>query len=253
VVDSCEALGAELFLLRLILPGPDEAAAFQAGQFAQLAVPGHALPRPFSILRSRNGKLELLVKQVGSGTAWLAGRRAGDRVATLWPLGHGFRHRLAEDGRTLPWLLVGGGVGIAPLIALQEQESRRERLRLLFGYRDRAPAEASARLHPGLEVLLATEDGSLGFPGRVTELLSHVLEEGPARLFCCGPAAMMEAVAALARERDLPCLLSLETLMGCGIGICVGCAVPCPDGGYALACQAGPVFPSTELVPGGLA
>ena len=254
-VVEARGMGAGLHLLALALPGRDPGeGGFRAGQFAQLAVPGRALPRPFSILRSAAGRLEFLVKAVGPGTNWLAARRSGQAVPALWPLGRGFRDKLREDDRGETWLLVGGGVGIPPLIALKEQAGDRPGIELLFGHRDAATARAAALLHPGLEPHLATEDGSLGFAGRVTGLLKKTLDEHAAaspaqllRIFCCGPDPMMEAVAALAKERSLPCLLSLETLMGCGIGICVGCAVPRAGGGFALACQEGPVFSTDEL------
>ena len=247
---ASRSLGADLHELSLALPGRDpRESQFRAGQFAQLAVSGRALPRPFSILRAAPGRLDFLVKMVGPGTRWLAQAAPGTPVPALWPLGHGFQDRLDGGGLDETWLLVGGGVGIAPLIALKEELGARSRVELFFGHRDGATARAAALLHPGLDVCVATEDGALGWPGRVTGLLEKALEErpGPLRLFCCGPDPMMEAVARLAARRGLPCLLSLETLMGCGIGICVGCAVPRAGGGFALACQEGPVFPAQEL------
>lgn len=250
-VREIRELGADQF--HLILEREPDAATpiFRAGQFAQLAVPGHALPRPFSILRAGPDRLEFLVKVVGPGTTWLAERRPGERLSVLWPLGHGFLDRLPADADPAEeGLLVGGGVGIAPLIALWEQEAGRRPLRAAFGFRDRPGVSAARALQPELEMEISTEDGSVGRAGRVTDLLSDWLAQAPERarrIFCCGPEPMMEAVARLARAAGVPCLLSLETLMGCGIGICVGCAVPAAAGGFHLACQAGPVFPLNEL------
>jgi len=246
VVD-CRDLGAGYSLLTLSPAGPP---AFRAGQFAQLAVPGRVLPRPFSILDESPRGQEFLVKVVGPGTAWLAGLQPGEVVPVLAPLGHGWLDRLPPTPAEEEWLLVGGGVGVAPLLALAAQAPASRRTTILFGYRDAAQARALAALHPGREVQVATEDGSLGLRGRVTDLLARWLEEESRprrRVFCCGPEPMMEAVAALCRTRGLPCHLSLETLMGCGIGICVGCAVPVAGGGYRLACQDGPVFEAGEL------
>jgi dihydroorotate dehydrogenase electron transfer subunit len=251
---ECRALGVGYFLLTVEAGG---APSFRAGQFAQLAVPGRVLPRPFSILRETPRGQEFLIKVVGPGSEWLAARRPGDELAVLAPLGHGWLDRLPETDDGEEWLLVGGGVGVAPLLALAEQMEavHGRRSAILFGYRDAGQAVALASLHPGREVQLATEDGSAGMRGRVTDLLLRELERRPdhrPRVFCCGPEPMMEAVAVLCRGRGLSCHLSLETLMGCGIGICVGCAVPMAGGGYRLACQEGPVFEAGELAaPGG--
>lgn len=250
-VVECRSLGAGYSRLTLS-PGPGGTPAFRAGQFAQLAVPGRVLPRPFSILDEHGRGQDFLVKVVGPGTSWLAERRPGDVVPVLAPLGHGWLDRLPAVAAEEEWLLVGGGVGVAPLLALAAQAPDGQAATILFGYRDAAQARALASLHPGREVKVATEDGSLGLHGRVTDLLARQVEEDPPRprrIFCCGPEPMMEAVAALCRGRGLPCHLSLETLMGCGIGICVGCAVPVAGGGFRLACQDGPVFEAGELAP----
>jgi len=244
---ECRSLGADYSLLVLDAAGE---AGFRAGQFAQLAVPGRVLPRPFSILRETARGQEFLIKVVGTGTAWLAAREPGDELAVLAPLGHGWLDRLPPVDPEEEWLMVGGGVGVAPLLALAEQAPPGRRARVLFGYRDAQQARALATLHPGREIQLATEDGSLGLRGRVTDLARREWDDRPPRaqrVFCCGPEPMMEAVAALCRSRGLPCHLSLETLMGCGIGICVGCAVPVAQGGFRLACQDGPVFEAGEL------
>jgi dihydroorotate dehydrogenase electron transfer subunit len=248
-VKECRELGAELYHLVLQQEsGQGEDPAFAAGQFAQLAVPGHVLPRPFSILRSSTDALEFLVRRVGPGSAWLCSRKPGEEIPVLWPLGKSFQELLPPEAADEELLLVGGGVGIAPLLAFHEQWKGARRL--LFGHREAASVKACLPIMGKAQPLLSTEDGSHGVHGRVTRLLEIVLEaeaDRPRRILCCGPEAMMAAVAALAKDRHLPCLLSLETLMGCGIGICVGCAVPLASGQTALACQAGPVFHAHAL------
>lgn len=238
-------LGADLLVLSLECP-PDEAAArFSAGQFMQLSLPGLALPRPFSILRCSNGLLDVLVKEVGRATRMLGALRAGDLVPATWPLGNGFTARGASTG---DWLLVGGGVGIAPLIAFAEQHPQATRA-LLFGFRDRIQAESSLAIVPKApRLLLSTEDGSLGEQGRVTDLLEKADWGADTGVLCCGPDPMMDAVAARCRQLGRTCLLSLETYMGCGFGICVGCAVQRADGSVSLCCKEGPVFPASELL-----
>lgn len=246
---SCQDLGAELFHLTLgPLSDPVARPAFQAGQFAQMAVPGHALPRPFSILNATPAGVEFLVKRVGPGTDWLCSRASGEEIPVLWPLGRGFQDLLPEQAQAEDMLLVGGGVGIAPLLAFHAQWAGRSVA--LFGHRDSASVAACQALMGATPALLSTEDGSQGFHGRVTALLEDFLaSHGVAgkRILCCGPEAMMAAVYAVAKAHAIPCLLSLETLMGCGIGICVGCAVPLATGEKALACQGGPVFDAATL------
>lgn len=249
-VRSVQELGGDQVLLSLDLRDLPGGAEFRAGQFAQLAVPGRVLPRPFSILRAGAGRLDFLVKVVGEGSAWLARRAAGDELSVVWPLGHGWLDSLDSPASDEMWLLAGGGVGIAPLIALWEQEAARRPLLAAFGFRNRAGVEAVRPLLEGMDVRFSTEDGSLGHAGRLPGLLDRLLGElmpRALRIFCCGPDPLMEAVARQAQAAGLPCRLSLETLMGCGIGICVGCAVPRPEGGFQLACQAGPVFEAEEL------
>lgn len=248
-VASNVELGAGLFHLVLAHAEAEvQVPAFAAGQFAQLAVPGLTLPRPFSILRCTPQHLEFLVRQVGPGSQWLCQRQVGDRVPVLWPLGSSFSQLLPPEALEEELLLVGGGVGIAPLIAFKEQWPGP--CRLLFGHRTAQDARVNALLAPDLEVDISTEDGSLGFHGRVTGLLTQVLGQPgrrPRRVLSCGPEAMMDAVATLAAAHGVPCSLSLETMMGCGIGICVGCAVPLANGRVALACQEGPVFQADQV------
>ena len=156
-VVECRALGAGYSLLTL---APAATAGFRAGQFAQLAVPDRVLPRPFSILDEHARGQEFLIKVVGPGTAWLAERRPGDVVPVLAPLGHGWLDRLPAVPAEEEWLLVGGGVGVAPLLALAAQATAPRRTTILFGYRDAAQARALAALHPGRHVQVGTEDGS---------------------------------------------------------------------------------------------
>lgn len=256
VIES-ENLGESLHRVKLGWPAsPEPLRSFRAGQFAELALPGLVLPRPFSILAADDEGLEFLVQAVGPGSDAIAGLPLGASLRCTWPLGRGFADAIGDDwpqGRD--WLLVGGGVGVAPLIAAaREIEASEARQRPFFGWRGRAHAEAGARLHPDLDVAISTDDGSLGQPGHVHLALEAWLQAGGAAawrrpaLLACGPEPMMAAVSALARRHGLDCWLSLETYMGCGIGICVGCAVavkgPRP---WKLACQDGPVFSTDEL------
>jgi dihydroorotate dehydrogenase electron transfer subunit len=237
------------------------------GQFAMLAAverwgAGEGdrpyVPRAFSVARERDGEWHFLLEDVGPGTRRLCELRAGDGLWALGPLGHGFR----PGGTDLDWrraLLVGGGVGIAPLAILQdtldacangdgsagEWGPGARAVTVLLGFRDRAHAEGAALLH---DARVATDDGSVGHHGYVTELLAEELERDPdARVYACGPPAMLERVRAICERRATPAQLALEAGMACGYGACFGCVVPRRDGSYMRVCVDGPVVDAAEL------
>jgi dihydroorotate dehydrogenase electron transfer subunit len=221
-----------------------------AGQFYMLAAVhcwGAAederpfLPRAFSFLRAGGGALSFMLEDVGPGTSRLAEMTAGDELWITGPLGEGFR---APHDRRRP-LLAGGGVGVPPLAAWASQLGGRPRA--LLGFRDRAHA-AGAAVMSEAEVAVATDDGSVGHHGLVTELLAAELARDPhAVVYSCGPPAMLEAVRALCMEHDVPAQLALEAGMACGFGACYGCVVPVRDGGYVRICVDGPVLDADRL------
>jgi dihydroorotate dehydrogenase electron transfer subunit len=204
------------------------------------------LPRAFSVLRRHDdGTLDFLVEDVGPGTARLAELRPGDGLWILGPLGRGFAAP-RDDRRPI---LAGGGVGIAPL-AIWSDALGPEAL-VLLGFRD-APRAEGAALIPGARV--ATDDGSVGHHGLVTDLLRAELGRDPrAEVYACGPPLMLEAVRALCAELAVPAQLALESGMACGFGACFGCVVP-TRAGYVRLCVDGPVIDAAELesalVPG---
>ena len=174
-------------------------------------------------------------------------------MPTLGPLGKGFVSPL-KDTRVV---LVGGGIGVPPLLYWGLELRQREyRTALLVGARTadkHLPSELLASAADAVH--LATDDGSLGNAGLVTDLLQHELaEEGPCAVYCCGPHGMMQAVAAICLEAQVPCQVSLEEYMACGIGICVGCAVELATakgdtdyGRYARVCVDGPAFDARQI------
>jgi dihydroorotate dehydrogenase electron transfer subunit len=182
------------------------------------------LPRAFSVMRARDGMLEFLLEDVGPGTRRLGELARGDELYLLGPLGHGFSE--PRDGRRP--VLVGGGVGIAPLVIWGDALG--EPLTLL-GFRDAAHAEGAA-LIPHARVITDEE-------GFVTELLRDELDG--AEIYACGPPAMLDAVAAMCREAGVPGQLAMESGMACGFGACFGCVVPTKDG-YVRLCVDGPVI-----------
>jgi dihydroorotate dehydrogenase electron transfer subunit len=224
-----------------------------------------AIPRPFSVYRQVGSELEFLIKAMGRGTRALAACRPGDKLRVIGPLGNGWP-TLSGDGP--PWVMLAGGIGSAPFYmgieqALAGMDSAPpvapEDITLLYGAATSGllyDLEAFSEL--GVRVCAATDDGSMGFEGNVLALLEEqwALERLPrdVRLLACGPDRMLEAVERLARERDLPCWLSLETVMGCGVGICNGCPVATrPEGAMgdwpnAKCCVEGPVFSTRDVV-----
>jgi NAD(P)H-flavin reductase len=187
------------------------------------------LPRAFSVMRARDGELDFLLEDVGPGTNRLCELGEGDGLHLLGPLGNGFAP--PRDGRRP--VLVGGGVGIAPLAMLGEATT-------LLGFRDAEHAEGAA-LMPGAEV--ATDDGSVGHHGLVTDLLDLV---GHIEVYACGPPRMLDAVAALCNDAGVPAQLALESGMACGFGACFGCVVPTKEG-YVRLCVDGPVLEAAAL------
>jgi NAD(P)H-flavin reductase len=197
------------------------------------------LPRAFSFLDAAGGKLSFMLEDVGPGTRRLCRLRAGDELWIMGPLGVGFT--APSDGRRA--LLCGGGVGIPPLAAwARELAGQGIDALALLGFRDAVHA-AGARLLDAAPARIATDDGSVGARGLVTDLLAAALDEDPgATVYACGPPAMLEAVRALCAARDVPAQLALEAGMACGFGACYGCVVPLREGGYARLCVDGPVL-----------
>ena len=197
------------------------------------------LPRAFSVLRARDCELQFLIEDVGPGTKRLCELTPGDDLLLVGPLGNGF----AAPRENREPVLVGGGVGIAPLAILQDGLRRNPPTRL--GFRDAAHAAGAALLR---DPVVATDDGSVGHQGLVTDLLEHELDERGDRVevYACGPPAMLEAVRVMCGERAVPAQLALESGMACGFGACFGCVVPTVDG-YVRLCLDGPVLDAAAL------
>jgi dihydroorotate dehydrogenase electron transfer subunit len=198
------------------------------------------LPRALSVMRALDGVLQFLLEDVGPGTRRLCELGPGDQVWLTGPLGAGFQ----ATARTP--VLVGGGVGIAPLAILSDEicasGTTGSPPATLLGFRDAEHADGGALLR---DPQLATDDGSVGHHGRVTDLLEPLWDE-PIELYACGPPAMLESVRRLAAEHAVPAQLALESPMACGFGACYGCVVATVDG-YRRVCVDGPVFAASEL------
>ena len=228
--------------VELVLADAEAAAAAKPGQFFQVAVAAqHAiLRRPYSVAwvdRAR-GRVGFIFNVVGAGSSWLASRAAGDELDLIGPLGRGFA---IEPGRR-PAVCVAGGLGVAAFPALVEALlALRRPVVFLQGARTADRLLPESRL-PGVDLRLATDDGSAGFRGSVVDLLSPALV-AHADIFACGPTPMLRRLVDAAEKLELPLTrvqVALETPMGCGFGTCLGCVAPRRGGGYLLTCTDGP-------------
>jgi dihydroorotate dehydrogenase electron transfer subunit len=250
-VTGVERLGAYHVITAIDSSGPADP---RPGQFYMLAAAERwgggkderpYLPRAFSYARARRTDeglgLDFLLEAIGPGTQQLAALAPGEGMALVGPLGIGFRPPRPD---TRP-VLVGGGIGTAPLLCLQEELAGVGAAQVLLGFRTAAHAQAAA-LFMG-EPAVATDDGSVGRRGLVSELLGEELERDPsATVFACGPPPMLEAVRALCAERGVPAQLALESAMACGFGACFGCVVPTKEG-YMRLCVDGPILDADQL------
>jgi len=241
-------LAGGYFVLRI--EGCAHLSAATPGQFVMLRGDwgrDPLLPRAFSLLRTRPGGIaEILVKTVGKGSALLEHAPPGARMFVLGPLGVGFPP--PQSG--VRDLLVAGGVGLAPLLWHAERHREKTAVELHYGARSEGDLVLLDDIvRSGAELSIATEDGSRGRKGRVTEALAERLDSlgGDLRVLSCGPTAMLDAVRALAGARRLRCLVSLEGEMACGIGACLGCAVAARSKPYRYVCKDGPVFDAEDL------
>jgi dihydroorotate dehydrogenase electron transfer subunit len=265
VVDNHASGGYRVFSLR-----DGEGPAPAAGQFYMLAAERRweergerpFLPRAFSVAdavaEDDGQRLDFLVEGVGPGTDRLCALEVGEQVWVNGPLGRPFSAPRDVAPAASGAILVGGGIGVAPLAILRRQlADRGVPTRVLLGFRDRAHSGGLDDLFACCEVRLASEDGHAGHKGYVTDLLAVLLQgddAAGAAVFACGPPAMLEAVRLLCANRAVACELAMESPMACGYGACFGCAVPLSDGGYMRLCVDGPVVTGeaieTALVAG---
>ncbi len=245
-------IGDHFFRMRIVLPG---VVKFPPGQFVMIKVSGlddPFLPRPFSVAAVKDNRIDIIYQVVGKGTSVLARVDSGAEIVVTGPLGNGFS--MPEDGdRSV--IMVAGGVGLPPLYffvnTLLEMGFNRRQIYFFYGAR----TEESLLLMDELENLrinlfVATDDGSAGEKGLITDLLLDEIGNIPlpAVAYSVGPNPMMAKVVEIARNLKIKTEVSLETRMACGIGVCLGCTVKPRDRyfaklGYLKVCKHGPVFP----------
>jgi dihydroorotate dehydrogenase electron transfer subunit len=233
-----QQLGDQYF--RLVLKHDGAMQPIVPGQFVEVLVEGSRdvmLRRPISVHDVSDSTLTLLIQIVGNGTRRLAEHAVGDRLNVVYPLGHGFTTTMPSGSRVL---LVGGGAGTAPLLHLSKELKAHDiHCTILLGGRTASLIPVQDDFRPYGNLLLATDDGSLGHHGIVT---THpAFAEHYDMIYTCGPTPMMKAVARSAAQRGIRCEVSLENMMACGVGACL-CCVTDTDQGHRCVCKDGPVF-----------
>ncbi len=221
---------------------PEVASEAKPGQFVMAGCGEECLlPRPFSIhwVNDKGIALFYAVLADGKGTKWLSQRQAGDTVELFGPLGNGF----SIDPAAKNMLLVAGGIGIAPLYFLaQEALKKKYSVTLLYGTADSKRYSTS----PQIKLVRATEDGTIGYKGKVTDLLPQYIDVAD-QVFACGPPPMYRTMAKMPELKDKPVQISLEVRMACGLGVCYGCSIRTKTG-LKQVCKDGPVFDLNDII-----
>lgn len=252
------------------------------GQFVEIKCSDGNEPllrRPLGVHRIRENGIELLYEVVGKGTQLLSKKKSGDTVDIIGPLGNGFDLSRTTHDALRTTIIVAGGIGVAPLVALAEElvhspqsTVHGKKVHVLIGARTKSHILCEAEFKKmGCRVVIATEDGSKGFKGLATDLLRTAHDALRTTIYACGPAAMLKTVAKIAGVKRIPCQVSIEERMACGIGVCLGCPVKIkpisvPDGAYSMrylpsgtgmaastkyeykmVCKDGPVFNAEEI------
>lgn len=216
----------------IAMRAPEIASTVRAGQFVNLGwSPGPLLRRPFSVYRIAGEDIEVVLKAVGAGTSQLLAMEVGDRISCLGPLGRGF-----EIPRSGTAVLISGGLGVAPM-PLAALHARAAGLRVTWVHGARTAIELCGE-SDGDELVWATDDGSRGIRGTAVDAAPNADV-----VLACGPNRMLAAVA----QRWPDAQVAVETYMGCGTGVCLGCAVPLKRGGYDRACSEGPVYRARDI------
>jgi len=242
----------------LAVQGGGIASKAAPGQFLQIKVNEGLQPllrRPFSIHAVRGTLVEILYEVVGEGTTILSKRKAGEFIDIIGPLGNGFSfsagkaNRSGKNKERKP-LLVAGGMGVAPLFFLAKKLKQAKPV-VLIGARTKSQILCEKEfLESGCDVKTATDDGSFGFRGRVTDLLKHqlpIMNYQLSTIYACGPKPMLKEISRIASKHKIPCQISLEAHMACGIGACLGCVVNTKEG-FKRVCKEGPVFNCETIV-----
>lgn len=229
---------------------PNVAAASKAGQFVHIRAEGYTLRRPISIceIDKEKGTIRIVFEVRGGGTDKLSQLFVGDGIDIIAPLGNGFT--IKEIPRNKNVIVVGGGIGVPPMCGVA---SCYKNVKAIIGFRSKDKVILEEDLKSlGADVTVCTDDGSYGYNGVVTNPLEEELKKGIASMiYACGPTPMLKTVINSAKKYNIPCEVSLEQRMACGVGACVGCVCNINRKGESLVlrvCKDGPVFNGEEVV-----
>ena len=248
----CERTEIAAGIFSYVIHCPAPAAVAKAGQFVHIKADGYTLRRPISICEvdKENGTLRIVFEVRGSGTDKLSQLQVGDKMDMIAPLGNGFTIKDIPADKTV--VVVGGGIGVPPMLQIAKSFPN-NRVKAVIGFRSKDRVILENDLNRiGADVSVCTDDGSYGEKGLVTFPLIEELEKGnTAMIYSCGPTPMLKAIVNTAKAYNVPCEVSLEQRMACGVGACVGCAVDINRGGRNFVlrvCKDGPVFKAEEVV-----
>lgn len=225
------------------------------GQFFEVKCSGSNGPllrRPLGVhCISKNG-VEILYEAVGKGTELLSGKKIGEKLDVIGPLGNGFKILSEASSDKRPAILVGGGIGIAPLLALAQRLTAKKTVcYVIIGAKTKSGILREKEFKKlGCFVMVSTEDGSKGRKGYATDILKHlmkIIDCQVSGIYACGPHPMLHAAGRMAHLINVPCQVSLEERMACGVGVCLGCPVKTKEQEYKMVCKDGPVFDSREI------
>ena len=254
---NCELLKKEMLIdgiYKFSVKSPEIANSARAGQFLEIKVSETGEPflrRPISIynIDKENGIVEFIFQVKGRGTGILAERKIGDLIDIMGPLGFG-GFKVQEYNNVA---IIGGGIGTYPLYELVKELKGKANLNVYLGFRDKSLVTCEKEFEEiGLnKLVVTTDDGSYKEKGYAIDFMKKDIEEHKVdMIFACGPLSMLKAVRAYAIENNIPCQISLEERMGCGIGACLGCAVKVISGTeprYGHVCKEGPVFNAADV------
>lgn len=225
----------------------DEDIKVRCGQFGNILVGGsHLLRRPIAICKVEGREVTFCYQIKGEGTQKLKDMEAGTKLSVLMPLGNGFFVEEAEQKIAL----VGGGVGVFPLISVLREYYGKKHVSAYIGYRNKAAVCGVDEFGKADTFIAVTDDGSYGEKMNAVQAFEKALAAGnrPDVVLACGPTPMLRALKTLVERENLPCYVSLEERMGCGIGACLVCVCDLTDGKKARVCKDGPVFNANEVV-----
>lgn len=222
------------------------------GQFFNIRIRDSYEPflrRPFGAHKIDRANIEILYKTIGKATKILSGKKTGDTIDVLGPLGNGFDIKRSSRGLVA---LVGGGHGIAPLYALAKKlKNYKLEIIVFIGAKTKKHVVCDKDFRKlGSKGYVSTDDGTKGYKGLVTDLLEKKIKNSKHQLkaiYACGPKPMLKEISEIADRHDIPCQVSMEEYLGCGTGICMGCVVKTRSGNK-LVCKDGPVFNTKELI-----